>query len=438
MIERFQDFLSEKQLHSKSPVLIGVSGGRDSMVLCHLYLKSNIPFAIAHCNFCLRGKESDQDEVFVKNWADENKVKIHIAKFNTNEFAEKHSLSIQMAARELRINWFKELCESNHYEYYATAHHQDDAIETYFINQIRGTGISGLHGILPKQGPLIHPLLFCNRGEITQFAQNAHLNWRDDSSNAETKYLRNKIRHQLLPLLLEINPHIQTILQDNMNRMSAIEEIYRLKLDEIKDEIFQQKSNGISINLSQLNKYPQVALILFESIQKFGFNYSQCSQILESKEMDSGAMFESGSHLLLKNRNELLIQEKTEISNEIWRIEKGTDAIQKPILLIFSYLDKFKITKNENIGQFDLSKLNFPLFLRKWKKGDYFYPIGMKGRKKMVSDYFIDEKMSVFEKQNCWLLCSGKHIIWILGKRLDERYKINKETKTILEISRTK
>lgn len=437
MINRFQKFLSENHLHSESPVLIGTSGGRDSMVLCHLYLKSDIPFSIAHCNFSLRGKESDQDEGFVKEWAEKNKVKIHIKNFSTKEHAVKQGISIQMAARELRVNWFHNLCKEYNYEFYATAHHQDDAIETYFINQIRGTGLSGLHGILPKQGRLIHPLLFCNREEITQYAQQAQISWRDDSSNAETKYLRNKIRHQLVPLLQEINPHIKTILQDNMNRLRAAEEIYQLKMNEITNEIFQQNAKDKSMNLSKLNTYPQASLILFESIQKFGFNFSQCSQILQLKDEQSGAIFESESYLLLKNRETLLIQKKTNFSDKIWEIEKETSSIQQPIALSFYYRDTFKINSKENTGQFDFSKLKFPLLLRKWKNGDFFYPLGMRGRKKLLSDYFIDEKMSVFDKNNCWLLCSGKDIIWIIGRRADERYKITNQTKKILEIKWT-
>lgn len=434
MKDRFKAYLNQNELNSREAVLIGTSGGRDSMVLCQLFLQSELAFSIAHCNFNLRGSESDGDEIFVKNWAEKNNIQIHIKSFDTLYYAEKNGLSVQMAARDLRLAWFEELCIENNYEYYATAHHQDDAIETYLINQIRGTGLAGLHGILPKRGRLIHPLLFCSREEITEYARMNNIRWREDSSNKENKYLRNRVRNQLIPLLKEINPGIGRILQENMNRLKASEEIYKIKIKEYQAQLCARTDSGLSINLKLLKENPQKELVLFEMLNEFGFNFTQVSQILQSNETGSGSHVESKSHTLLKNREELILKEKFETSNEIWRIEKGADTIQNPIILQFKYKDQFSVNKDEIVGQFDYHKLRFPLFLRKWKEGDFFYPIGMKGKKKLLSDYFIDLKMSVLEKNETWLLCSGRDIVWIVGKRMDERFKIDQKTEQVLEI----
>jgi tRNA(Ile)-lysidine synthase len=434
MTERFKTYLAEKHLISDRPALIGVSGGRDSMVLCHLYLSSGIPFAIAHCNFKLRAEESDADEAFVKNWADKHQIVVHIKSFDTAEFAQQNGISIQMAARELRVTWFEQLCSENNYEFYATAHHQDDAIETYLINQIRGTGLAGLHGILPRQGQLIHPMLFCGREEITYYAQNTQINWREDSSNKENKYLRNKVRNQLIPLLKEINPEIHSILVGNTKRLKASEEIYLLKIEEYKNQICTPTNSGFSIDLKQLQNIPQKDLVLFEIINDFGFNYSQASQILTSDKTKSGSLMESSSHILLKNRDELILKGKEEKSKAVYSIDQCVENIHKPIQLLFNYQGQKEVKKEESIGQFDYHLLKFPLVLRKWKEADFFYPLGMKGKKKRLSDFFIDEKMSIFDKNKCWLLCSGSNIIWVVGKRMDERFKISNDTKQVLEI----
>lgn len=432
MIERFKAFIDKEGLKSEKPILVGTSGGRDSMVLCHLYLLSNIPFAIAHCNFTLRGEDSDGDEAFVSKWAKHHHIPIHKITFETAAYAEENGISIQMAARDLRLKWFKQICTENHYDFYATAHHLDDSIETYIINQIRGTGLAGLHGILPKQGKLIHPLLFCNRAEITEFAQSNHINWREDKSNTETKYLRNKVRNQLMPLLQEINPNIKSILQTNIERLKASEEIYQLKIEEIKNDIFNKIDDTFIVDLKKLNQLPQKELVVYEIINKFRFNYTQLSQILATNE--SGSCIESESHIILKNRDELILSKKTNSQSEYYQIDDQADFINQPIKLKLSIKENFEISKDEPIGQFDFKKIKFPLILRKWQQGDYFQPLGMKGKKKLLSDYFIDEKMSILEKDNTWLLISGGDIVWVVGKRIDERFKITQKTSQILEI----
>jgi tRNA(Ile)-lysidine synthase len=435
MIDRFKAYLAENKIQTKKTVLIGTSGGRDSMVLCHLYLLSNLPFAIAHCNFNLRAKESDEDEAFVKRWANDHQIPIHIKSFETKTYAKKRKLSIQMAARELRIKWFKELCTSNNYEFYATAHHSDDAIETYLINQIRGTGLAGLHGILPRQGKLIHPLLFSNREEITLFALSNHISWRDDSSNEETNYLRNNVRHHLLPLLKNINPDIADVLKGNIKRLKAAEDIYTEKIKEYRSQLCTTSENGFNIDFKQLNAIAQKEWVLYEIIKDYGFNFTQASQISATTDTKSGTFVESDTHILLKNRHQLILTEKEAEKNTLWDVHFGVETIAKPISLQIIYYGNKKINKiDESVAQFDFQKLSFPLVLRKWKTGDFFYPLGMKGRKKMLSDFFIDEKLSQIEKKKIWILCSGDQIVWVVGRRIDNRFKITKQTEEVLEV----
>ena len=436
MQKAFQNFIKKHQLSSSHPVLIGVSGGRDSVVLCDLFHSLKIPFAIGHCHFGLRGEESDEDEYFVSELAKKYKVAFHSVRLTTKKHAIEQGISIQMAARALRIEWSKKLCESFHYEYYATAHHQDDAIETYLINQIRGTGISGLHGILPKQGNTIHPLLFASREEVTFYAISHNLDWREDSSNQQTKYLRNKVRHQVLPMLQDINGNIKKILLDNMKRIHASEQIYKAKIEECKKEMTYTKQEEMVIELDKLLLSEQAPTLLFEMIKDYGFNYAQCQQIIPiDEESSSGAMIYSNTHALLRDRDELLIKKASPIKHPNYEIEEGIRYIETPLSLSIEPCESLEIFKHKNSAQFDLDRIQFPLTLRKWQMGDYFYPIGMKGQKKLLSDYFIDQKLTVFEKEHIWLLCSEEEIIWVIGHRMDNRFKIRAATKKSIKIS---
>lgn len=436
MLKHLQSFIQSNNLESSKPILIGVSGGRDSVVLCELYYQLQIPFAIGHCNFSLRAKESDEDEFFVMEISKIYNVPFHSITFNTKDHAQKHGISIQMAARELRMHWFEKLCKSFNYEFYATAHHQDDAIETYLINQIRGTGISGLHGILPKQGKLIHPLLFAGREDITIYAKAHSLNWREDSSNAQTKYLRNQVRHELIPLLSKIHPNIKKVLIDNMERISASEQIYSAKIEECKTEMTSIKKGELVIDLDQLLVSEQSPTLLYEFIKAYGFNYDQCKQILEiDAKSTSGATMRSVNHQLLRDRDRLILK-KTELQdNYLYPIVEGIEKIDEPISLTIELTNSTEIVQQDNIAQFDYDQIKFPLYLRKWEKGDCFFPLGMKGQKKLLSDYFIDQKLSLFEKEKIWLLCSDQDIIWIIGHRIDNRFKISKETKKTIKIT---
>lgn len=416
--------------------LLAVSGGRDSVVLCELYKQAGLNFSMAHCNFGLRGVESDEDESFVVNLAYKYQVVLHRKKCQTKEYAAEKGISIQMAARELRFQWFEELCEEFGYDFYATAHHSDDAIETYLINQIRGTGISGFHGILPGKGKLVHPLLFASREDIDVFIKEKKLQYREDSSNSSTKYMRNKIRHQVLPLLTEINPQIRQVFLDNISRMSDAEQIYSLKIEELKKASCSWKNQQFLIQIADIIKYDFSPTLLYEIIKEFGFNYVQAQQsISELKEKESGAKFYSSTHTMLRNRDFLIIQETNQFEISQYYISDDLKRLQVDGEFFFEITQEKEIKKNHQVGQFDLDKLSFPLVLRKWKTGDFFYPLGMNMKKKMVSDYFIDEKFSIFDKENTWLLCSEQQIIWVVGHRMDERFKISHSTENVFQAS---
>lgn len=436
MLKAFQSFIHKNHLASSQAILIGVSGGRDSVVLCDLYHQLQIPFAIAHCNFSLRAQESDEDEFFVVELSKKYNVPFHSITFDTKEHAKQNGISIQMAARELRLSWFQKLCESFNYEYYATAHHQDDTIETYLINQIRGTGISGLHGILPKQDSLIHPLLFASRENITEYAETQSILWREDSSNAENKYIRNQVRNELIPLFTNINSNIKKVLIDNMERIYASEQIYKAKIEECKTEMSFQKNEELYIELDKLTGAHQAPTILYEMIKAYGFNFDQCKQILDLDENSmSGALMQSTTHQLLRNREHLILKNIDAGNSNQYILEKGSTELNDPLSLKVELSDSTEILKQSNIAQLDANKISFPLHLRKWQQGDFFYPLGMKGQKKLLSDFFIDQKLSLFEKENIWLLCCKEDILWVIGHRIDNRFKIRPETKRTLQIT---
>jgi len=438
MLTAFIKYLNENYLTSSEHTLIGVSGGRDSVVLCELYHRANLPFAIAHCNFNLRADESDTDEAFVQALSVKYGVKLHTKQCLTKEYADEKGISIQMAARDLRFDFFKGLLKKYKYVYYATAHHQDDAIETYLINQIRGTGIAGLHGILPKVGSLIHPLLFASRQDIDKFIEKHHIEYRDDSTNASTKYMRNKIRHDLMPMFIDINPQIREVFQDNMKRLNAVEQIYNTKINDIKKEVLSVSEGKVKI---RLDFDPNIGpTVLYEMVKTYGFNFSQASQIMNSlTKGNNGSVFMSITHRLLLDRGTLTIEENISEfengDNHIYSIDSSTLRIDLPMEMRFEKTEQNSIIQDNHIAQFDYSKLDFPLVLRKWRRGDYFCPLGMNGKRKLISDFFIDEKIAVFQKEKIYLLCSGKHIIWVVGHRIDDRYKIKKDSTQVLKVS---
>lgn len=447
MLNSFNTYIKKEKLFSKTDtILLTVSGGIDSIVLCELFHQAGYKFGIAHCNFQLRDEESDIDELFVEELAEKYEVQFHSVSFDTSTFAKKNKLSIQVAARQLRYQWFEEIRIQFDYKYIATAHHQDDSIETFFINLIRGTGISGLHGILPKQNNIIRPLLFTGKEQIEVFAKKNKLEHREDSSNASDKYVRNKIRHKLIPLLKELNPNIHKTIAEDIQRLNDTEKVYKKEITDKRSKIIKEDKNGIRISIKELKKLKPIEPYLFEFLYPLGFNSATVDEIIESLNGQSGKQFYSATHRLIKDRDFLIVENGIPIS--IGRkMENGKShsikKSQKSLIIGEQQLNFKSVSKTKNYklktsnesANIDFDKLQFPLELRKWEKGDVFYPLGMKGKKKL-SNFFIDKKISISEKENTWLLTSANKIVWVIGLRLDDRFKVTDKTTKIYFVER--
>jgi len=437
MIAQFLKFIKDKNLLSKDETtLLTVSGGVDSVVMCELFHQAGLKFGVAHCNFKLRGEESDGDARFVEGLAKKYGVPLYQVEFETAQIAKDLKISTQMAARDLRYEWFEKIRAENKYDFIATAHHKDDQVETFFINLLRGTGISGLHGILPKNGNIIRPLLFVNRKEIVEFQQKYKLQFREDSSNAATKYLRNKIRHKLLPAMEDIDADYANIFEANIQRFAEAEQIYNQQILKSREALLILKDASVQIEIEKLKKLHPISTYLFELIREFGFSFTACEDIIESLDGDPGKQFYTETHRLLKDREFLIIRKIKTETPKIYFIDMGTEKISEPIQLLFKSFNRepdFKFSTDKKMASLDRSKLSFPLSIRKWKEGDYFYPLGSNFKKKL-SDYFIDQKFSLFEKEDCWLLCSGEEVVWIIGHQMDNRFKITNQTFEVLQI----
>jgi len=399
-----------------------------------LFRRSGFQVGIAHCNFHLRGSESDGDEEFVHQLSRQYNLTYHVAHFNTDEYAREKKLSIQMAARELRYNWFEEICDQHGYSHIATAHNQDDVIETFLINLGRGTGLRGLSGIKPKSGRIIRPLLFASRSDIENYANDCMLEYREDSSNISVYYTRNKIRHEIIPLFEEINPSFRPSLIETIRKLNETEGIYLNTIENIINELVEHKDDKILIDLEKLDSLPNKLTILFEILSGYQFLSSQIASIIDSLKAHSGKQFYSGTHRLIKDRNTFIITPLKEQESKRYYIDEGMEQIAEPISMDFLVVDRsgsFSIPKEKNIACLDLEKLNFPLILRKWNEGDYFQPLGM-AHKKKLSNFLIDEKLSIADKEDQWLLISGDDIIWVVNRRIDERYKVTTQTSQVL------
>lgn len=441
MLQSFKTFIQKENLFTfTEKVLLTVSGGIDSIVMCELFHQAGLKFGIAHCNFQLRKEESDADENFVEELAEKYNITFHSISFDTDVYAKKNKVSIQVAARELRYKWFEEIREQFGYAYIATAHHMDDSIETFFINLIRGTGISGLHGILPKQGKIIRPLLFTNKNKIEVFAKKNKLKHREDSSNASDKYVRNKIRHHIIPALKELNPDLENTINKDIERLRDVEMIYKKDIENKSSKIVKKGKNDIRISIKELKKLSPLNTYLYEFLKPFGFNSASIEEITSSLNGISGKQFFSPTHRLIKDREFLLIETKIKnkesgqkIVEKKYSVKKNQKKISIDDLKIFF---KSVSPKNHQLkvinscANLDLDKLEFPLEIRKWKQGDFFYPFGMKGKKKL-SDFFIDKKFSLHEKENTLLMTSNDNIVWVIGSRIDDRFKITEKTKKI-------
>lgn len=438
MLSEFLLFAHKHKLFPKEgKILLAVSGGLDSIVMTDLFLKAEIKFGIAHCNFGLRAKESDLDEAFVKSLAKKIKVDFHTKKFGTEEYKVKNKISIQVAARDLRYEWFRQLLKKEDYACLATAHHLDDSIETFFINLLRGTGIKGLKGIAVQSPGLIRPLSSFQRGEILSYAKKEKLKWREDSSNSSEDYLRNRIRKHLSPLLLELQSEFPAIMLKNMEHLRQTEIIQQEFANILIKKYLKSKGeNKWEVNISLLKKEEETSFKLQLILETLGIKATNISGILLNEE--PGKIFHSGGFRILRDRTNLIIEKKAEASIILESFSGDDEEIQIENLSIRLQNrvngPEVILSKSHNIQQVDASKLKTPLSLRVWQAGDFFYPLGMKQRKK-VSDFLTDNKINRFEKEKCLVLLSGKDIVCILGHRIDDRFKVTDKTKNIYSIS---
>lgn len=433
MKEQIQQYIIKHQLLSgEKPVVVGISGGADSVALLHILVSLGYKCIAAHCNFNLRGDESFRDEQFTIDFTKRLQVPLCKISFETNKYAQENRLSVEMAARELRYRWFEELLNTYDADAVAVAHHRDDSVETLLINLTRGSGITGLTGIKPKNGNVVRPLLCVSREDIYAYIENNGLEYVTDSSNSSDIYTRNFIRLKVIPLLEEINPSVKASLARTANHLYDASLIYNHSIEEARKVIIQNNRLSISALLS----FPAPATILYEMLKPYGFSRTVCESIFTVLEKDSGKIFYSSTHRLLKDRSDLLIDVLSGEESKAYLINLEDDNVDLPVELkpeIVVIKEDYQIEKDRKFAYFDFDKLSFPLVLRHWQEGDWFVPFGMKGKKK-ISDYFNDKKFSLFDKEKTWLLCSGQDVIWIVGERTDNRYRIEKTTKRVLKL----
>ncbi|QHT67497.1 tRNA lysidine(34) synthetase TilS [Rhodocytophaga rosea] len=438
MLEKFLGYTSEKELFQPSDhILLAVSGGIDSVVMSHLFYKAKLNFAIAHCNFGLRGAESDEDELFVKKLAKKYKVPFYSDTFETEAFAQQEKISIQMAARTLRYRWFEQLLNNHGFQYLATAHHLNDILETVLFNLTKGTGISGLHGIQPKLNRIIRPLLFADKEQIYAYVVEHQLAWREDSSNQSSKYQRNLIRNEVIPLLKTINPNLEETIQHTIEKVVSVERIFEEDMHQLKSRLVQQKTDIMYIDFIALQQEFEPVIKLSYLLKEYQFSFTQTKDIWQSLGAESGRRFESPTHTLVKDRTSLIITPKALNEFISTSIEKEQLSFQNEFIhLHFETMDAkdFTITPNSQVACLDLATLQFPLKLRRWKEGDWFCPLGM-NKKKKISDFLIDTKVPVNLKSRIWVLTSNGSIVWIVGHRIDNRFKITDKTEQVLQIS---
>ncbi|ASB51016.1 tRNA lysidine(34) synthetase TilS [Alkalitalea saponilacus] len=441
-IEKFtQQFrhalVNECGVSESSRILVAVSGGADSMALLHLLRYTGMKCLAVHCNFSLRGSESDEDEAFVKKICKEWAFELITERFDTTSYATENGVSIEMAARQLRYNFFYSLAKKNNIDWIATGHHGDDAIETFFLNLARGTGLKGLTGIAYQRDSIIRPLLFATSQEIIEYCNQNSIPFRTDSTNHETTFLRNKIRHQIVPLFKEINPAFFNTMQNNMEYLGEAWQIFISEAAKVKEQMVAETEDSILIPIKLINEHPQKKSMLFEILQTYGFSGVMMDNIIESMNGIPGKQFFSHSHRLVVDRYNLILVPRMEIDVNDYYINSETELTQKPIKLsikTFPKKEDFSFSVNPKKVHLDADLIDFPLKIRKPKPGDRFQPLGMIDFKK-ISDFFIDEKLSLVEKENTWLLINNDDIAWVIGHRIDNRYKITSATKTILEVS---
>lgn len=439
MIEAFKAFIKQNDLfEEREKVLLAVSGGADSVAMLDLFVKAGYKIGLAHCNFKLRGDASEKDAQFVKKLSEKHLLPFHSIEFETKTFARDNSYSMEEAARIMRYQWFEKIRKTYGYNYIATAHHADDSIETFFINLTAGTGIRGVQGIKARNGVVIRPLLFAYKSEILDYCQKNKIEYRTDQSNFDTKIVRNKIRHDIIPEFEKINPSFKQTMQKNLKKFKEVKVLYSDSIKRFEKRNVSSSDEYTYINISALRQTAAKETYLYEILKKYGFNSSTISNIAEGLNRHAGKIFYSDNYRLLRDRDYLIIDNiEKPVFNEI-RIPQNINEFELP-------QGKIKISEfpadteidfasaRKNVAFFDSDKIEFPLSMRTYKPGDYFYPFGMKGKKKL-SDYFTDRKYNLFQKERALLLCSANNIIWLVGERSDNRFRVMPNTKNILQI----
>lgn len=437
MLQAFKEHLDTRlELLYGSRLLVAISGGLDSVVLTHLCHQLKLKVSLAHCNFNLRAAESDGDEQFVLALADDLEMDVFIECFETETYAKEQGMSIQMAARELRYHWFFELAEQLNFDYILTAHHADDNLETFLINLTRGTGLDGLTGISEVSDKMVRPLLPFSRETMEAYALKEHLRWREDASNSSTKYLRNKLRHEVIPKLKEINPKLLDNFKTTIAHLQDSQELVEDAVVKFQKKIVSVVDDQIRMDIKKLRKLSNPKAYLYPLLKDF--NFTAWEDVLHLLTAQSGKQVFSSTHRLLKDRDFLLLSEIDSVHEEqLISVDKDQKQIRTPFgTLTLDGVDAISET-SKTILYVDVDQLEFPLTIRKWQEGDVFCPLGMKGKKKL-SKYFKDEKLSLIDKERVWLLLSGQDVVWVMGRRADERFKVTPNAKAILKIEYSK
>ena len=445
LLEKYRAYIKQQNLFQlKDKLLLAVSGGVDSVVLCELCKQAGYDFIIAHCNFQLRGEESERDEKFVQELGKKYSVEVLVKKFDTQKYADENKMSIQVAARNLRYKWFDEIlksstvnCQLPTAQWLLIAHHANDNVETLLMNFFKGTGINGLKAILPRHNNIIRPLLFAKKEELTAFATANKLPFVEDSSNASDKYTRNYFRNELIPGLQKVYPQVEENLVNNIERFREIEMLYQQSINLHKKKLLEKKGNETHIPVLKLLKAEPLNTIVYEIIKDFGFTAHQTEDVIALLKSDSGKYIQSASHRIIKNRNWLIItpNQTAEAANIlIEEKDKQIEFQQGEIKIEILSTTNHKPKTTNLIAQLDAAGIKFPLLLRKWKKGDYFYPLGMQ-KKKKLSRFFIDQKLSLTQKEKTWVIEMNKKIIWVVGLRIDDRFKVTDKAVHILQFT---
>lgn len=423
-------------VHKNQQVLLAISGGVDSMVLAYLFLHSGIKFGVAHCNFQLRGNDADLDELLVMEWSKQNAIPFYATRFETQKLSQEWKMGIQETARKLRYDWLETIRVNNQYAYLVTAHHANDNVETLLMNLFKGTGISGLHGIQEKHQQIIRPLLFASKNDIQEYAKQENIAYREDVSNSSDKYLRNAVRLHIIPTVEKYFPQAIQQVNESIQRFSQVEMLYRKEVERQIKKLVEQRGKDLYIPVLKLLKMEAKEAVCYELFVQYGFSAAQIPQVIQLASSESGHYMESESHKIIKDRDFLIITPQDTEQTDFISITTLPSKVELEDCSFHLHKVQTDATINASstFASIDLDKITLPLTLRRWRTGDYFYPLGMGMKKKKLSKFFIDQKIPLHEKEKIWVLESDKKILWVAGMRLDERFKIKPTTKHILQV----